>query len=683
MLRVFIMCLLIFCSMPLRSQQWRNADESDRVNRSMFRSIDSWQAPNDYRTPSGAPGHRYWQQRADYVINTSLDTLTHTVSGSERITYHNNSPDALGFLWLQLDQNVNSIEHSRTYAAQPALPETVSPRARAFLSERYEQFDGGYTLSRVDLVDANGRRTTAKSFINGTVMKVTLPEPLQSGGVARLEIDWSYRVPFSGRGAKEKLDAGWLYEIAQWFPRMSVYDDVNGWQVDQYLGQGEFYLNFGNYEVNITVPFDHIVAATGTLQNPQEVLTPIQQRRLKDALSSDSVRYIIFPDEVMRPDTRPVAAGTLTWKFKAENVRDFAWASSKTFVWDAAGFRYAPSDKPILCQSFYPKVAMPLWNKVSTKAVIQTMKTYGRIAFPYPYPQATNVHGPVFGMEYPMICFCGARPNPDGTYSQRLEYALVGVTIHEVGHNWFPMIVASDERQFTWLDEGVNSFVEFYAEGEWDSAFPSRRGTAKSVVGYMRDTNQVPIMIHSDLIHKDFGNNGYTKPAAGLVMLREHISNTALFDDAFQAYCKTWAFKHPQPFDFFRMMDKGLGEDLAWFWRGWFYTTYANDQSIDTVTVSPADSVVGNSRKGKTYWRISVSNKGRLLMPLHMNVHFSDGTIEQFKLPIEIWKKNELKFVKGIFSDKEVVKVVIDPDDVFADIDQKNNVWEKGTAMRP
>ncbi|NIP82177.1 MAG: hypothetical protein GWM90_24330, partial [Gemmatimonadetes bacterium] len=472
-------------------------------------------------------------QRADYVIEAELDPDAHVLHGSERITYHNNSPDALPFLWVQLDQNVRSLEHSRSYRTQGALPERVSERMRRFLG--IEPFDGGYTIRRVQLV-RDGRLVDADYRINATIMKVDLPEPLGPGETAELEIDWSFRVPDYGRGAKEKVADGWIYEIAQWFPRMSVYDDVNGWQTEQFLGRGEFYLNFGDYDVRLTVPWDHIVDATGALQNPDEVLTAEQRARLERAYTSEEPVFIRTADEVNDPASRPVRSGTVTWHYTAENVRDFAFASSPAFVWDAAGFRYPGEDRVIRVHSLYPREAMPLWDKVSTRATLQTLKTYGRMAFQYPYPKAVNVNGRVGGMEYPMVAFCGARPQPDGSYSDRTERALISVTIHEVGHNWFPMIVATDERKWTWMDEGLNTFLQYYGEQdyaetycgeEWtqteDCTFQSRRGPAPNIVGYMRDPDQVPIMTESDLIHKDFGNNGYAKPATGLQMLREHV----------------------------------------------------------------------------------------------------------------------------------------------------------------
>ncbi len=680
---LFLLVPLAFvCSgSSLVAQQWVNADSAKRTNQSSFRALDQWADPTEYRNASGSPGPKYWQQRVDYAIKTTLDTVTHTVSGSELVTYHNNSPDKLAYLWFQLDQNIDDPTRSRTIAASAALPRQLSPQARHFLAP--EPFDGGHKILRVQVVTGIGRaakKADAPYVINGTEMKVVLPVVLASGTATVVEIDWKFEVPETsrnGRGVREKVKDGWLYEIAQWFPRASVYDDVNGWQTDQFLGQGEFYLNFGNYDVELTVPHDHIVQATGVLQNPEIVLTREQRTRLAQALKSETPAFIIKADEVMTPGTRPAGSAPLTWHFKADSVRDFAWVSSKTLVWDAAGFSYRPGGRVIELHSLYPRDAMPLWDKISTRAIAQTMRTYGRLAFEYPYPKASNIHGPVFGMEYPMIAFCGARPDPDGNYTPQLERALISVTIHEVGHNWFPMIVASDERKWTWMDEGLNSFLQYYGEKDWDKNYPSNRGPAKNIVNYMKDPEQVPIMTESDVIQKQFGNNGYGKPAAGLVMLREQILGPELFDQAFGEYSKKWAFKHPQPADFFRTIEEGAGEQLNFFWRGWFYTTYPNDQAVTSVEAQPADSLMGNSDRGKNYWRITLENKGGLVLPVQMEITYDDGSTERVKLPADIWRRNELKFQYGVFSDKTIVRVVLDPDEVFADINRDNNVWGK------
>ncbi len=678
--------LLLLLAQGAEAQNWRNIDGDARSkNHSMFRQIEDWPDPTTARTAAGYPGRDYWQQRVDYTIEAKLDTVRHAISGSERITYHNNSPDQLTFLWVQLDQNVRSIEHSRSYQMQGALPDSIPERFRQFYNP--ERFDGGYTISRVQLVDENGTLMDADHRIRNTIMRVNLEEPLKSGESVELDIDWSYPIPDNGRGAKELVKDGWLYEMAQWFPRMSVYDDVNGWQTEQFYGRGEFYLNFGNYDVKLTVPWNHIVESTGELQNPEEVLTKEQISRLEKAYRSQEPQFIVGPDEVMTPASRPKQNGMLTWHFKAEDVRDFAWVSSKTYVWDAAGFKYNEGDTPIKIHSLYPRDAMPLWDKVSTRATIVTMETYGRMSLKYPYPKASNIHGPVFGMEYPMIAFCGARPRPDGSYNESLERALISVTIHEVGHNWFPMIVASDERKWTWMDEGLNSFLQYYSEQDYVDKFTGtdiwtqgeyqhRRGPAKNIVNYMKDPEQVPIMTESDVIQANFGNNGYSKPAAGLVMLRDHILGPEVFDDAFREYSERWAFKHPQPADFFRSMEEGAGENLNWFWRGWFYSTYANDQAIAGVSKQESNDLLGKEDFGKNYYRIEVENEGQLLLPVELEITYDDGSTERIDLPADIWRSNELTYTKGFFSDKNVIKVVLDPEESFADIDRDDNVWE-------
>ncbi len=683
---VLLVALVLASPARAHAQHWLH-DDGSKTNQSMFRPVEQWPDPNEYRNAAGAPGHAYWQQKADYVIKATLDTVRQALTGTERITYHNNSPDALPFLWLQLDQNVRSIEHSRTYQMQGALPEKVSAAFRRFVG--MEPFDGGDRIERVQVVRSDGRLVDAPHRINNTIMRVDLPAAVEPGGQVQLEIDWSYAVPDRGRGGKELVSDGWIYEMSQWFPRMSVYDDVNGWQTEQFLGRGEFYLNFGDYDVEITVPWNHMVDATGLLQNPEDVLTATQRQRLERAYTSETPVFIRTADDVDDPSSRPVQKGMLTWHFRAQNVRDFAWVSSKTYVWDAAGFRYADdADRLIRVHSLYPRDAMPLWDKVSTRATLQTLKTYGRMAFEFPYPKAVNANGPAGGMEYPMIAFCGARPQPDGTYSDRTEQALIGVTVHEVGHNWFPMIVASDERKWTWMDEGLNTFLQYYGEQdyaktycgkEWTQnescTFPSQRGPAPGIVAYMRDPDQEPIMTESDLIAKDFGNNGYSKPATGLHMLRETILGNQAFDQAFSGYAKAWEFKHPQPADFFRSMDEGAGENMAWFWRGWFYTTHANDQAIKSVTAQDAKELLGDDATSAHYYRVTVENKGGLVMPLQIEATYTDGTSDRFDLPVDVWRGNELEFTRGFFSDKDLVSVTLDPDEAFADIDRDNNTW--------
>jgi hypothetical protein len=673
---------------PQGPPQWLNADTSKKVNQSNFRSIEEWPTPNEYRTGSGSPGPKYWQQQIDYVIRTSLDTVRQRVSGSERLTYHNNAPEPLGYIWLQLDQDIDKPD-SRAALSTAALTAPVSARARAFLFPELEaNVEPGYTVTRVQLVDAAGKKTAATTYRNGTQMRIDLAAPLATGKTAVIEIDWSYRVPEgsrNGRNGREKLQDGWLYEIAQWFPRAAAFDDVNGWQNVQFYGQGEFYLQFGNYDVSITVPHDHIVQATGQLLNPEEALTATQRARLATAIAGDTQVFIVRPEEINTPMTRPAGTAPITWHFKADKVRDFAWSSFRGYAWDARGYRYASNPaRTIELHSAYPREAAPIWSKVSTRSIATTMTVYGRMAFEYPYPVARNVNGPVGGMEYPMIAFCGVKARADGTYDKSAEYSLASVSIHEVGHNWFPMIVATDERKWTWMDEGLNSFLEYYGSLEYDAAWPRERmrGPAKNLVDYMKSPSQVPLMTESDEIFANFGNNGYAKPATSLVMLRENVLGADAFDRAFREYSTKWMFKHPQPQDFYRSIVSGAGEQLNWFWRGMFYTTYANDQAVTDVT-SQDGAAIMREKAGEQYHRITVEQKGGLIMPLQIGVTYDDGTTEVIKLPADIWRNNEKKFTYGFFSKKGLREVVVDPNELFIDINRENNTWRKPAATAP
>jgi hypothetical protein len=650
--RLFCSGSLVLAALPQVSsaQQWLNPDTAGRTNRSIFRALEGMAPPNEMRAANGKPGPKYWQQRVDYVIRVSVDTTSHRVTGSERVTYRNNSPDALSYLWLQLDQNVDNPEVSREMIGAPALPATISPRAAAFINARLDT--KGYTISRVQLVSRTGQKSDAQYTMNGTQMRVMLATPLATGQAQDLEIDWSYVMPESfgsrnGRGAREALKDGTLYMAAQWFPRAAVYDDVVGWQNDQFYGQGEFYLNFGNYDVSITVPHDHIVQSTGVLQNPLDVLTPTQRERLTRAMTSENQVYIITKDEAATAATRPAGTQPLTWRFKAENVRDFAFATYRGFIWDAAGFRYQPSSRPIEMHSLYPREALGVWDSLSTRAIAQTMRTYGRLAFEYPYPKASNIHGPVGGMEYPMIAFCGARPpaNASAQVLKNVGYGLVAVTIHEVGHNWFPMIVASDERKWTWMDEGLNSFLEGVGSEEFDKTWPRQRlpMVAANIVNYMKNPDQVPLMTESDYIHRGFGPNGYTKPASGLQILRNEVLGPALFDVAFKEYSQAWMFKHPQPSDFFRSMMQASGDNLNWFWRGWFYTTHANDQALDKVSSQSADSM-GMAARGRFYHRVTIANKGGIV---NMGASATRNWWVSSSIPIKRWRTSTVPTTRG------------------------------------
>jgi len=535
--------------------------------------------PNEYRTASGAPGHRYWQQRADYSIDVELDDLNQRIVAKASITYHNNSPDTLTYLWLQLDQNIWE-PHSDTYLSETA-PDWKKFPIGTFRRYMDDVFDGGYRIGAVR--DAAGRELNR--HINRTMMRVDLPVPLESGKRFTFSLDWQYKINNSkripGRTGAEFFpkDGNWLYEIAQWFPRMAAYNDVNGWQHKQFLGTGEFTLEFGDYRVRITAPNDHIVASTGVLQNPNEVLTAAQRQRLQEARTAKKPVIIVTEAEAAANEKNK-PTGKKTWVFHAENVRDFAFASSRKFIWDAQG--HDVDGNFVMAMSYYPKEGNPLWERYSTHSIIHTLNVYSRYTFKYPYPIAISVNGPVGGMEYPMICFNGPRPQEDKTYPARTKYGLISVIIHEVGHNYFPMIVNNDERQWTWLDEGINTFLQYLAEQEWEEKYPSRRGEPSQIVEYMRSDEHDPIMTNSESI-VNLGGNAYHKTATALNILRESILGRERFDFAFKEYSRRWMFKRPMPADFFRTMEDASGTDLDWFWRGWFYTTEAVDVSVEGV----------------------------------------------------------------------------------------------------
>ena len=559
-----------------------------------FRQLDELlPTPGETRTASGAPGQAYWQQRADYKLRVTLDEAKRAVSGSGTVTYHNNSPDTLSYLWVQLDQNMFRGDSDNRNIS--TLPSRSAWQARGNDGVKFEAlrfqlasrtFAGGINIASVTGSDGRALSHT----INKTMMRIDLPQPLKPGQRTSFNVTWSFNIPemnVLGRrmGFERFKDGNDIYEIAQWFPRMAAYYDMAGWQNAQYLGDGEFTLEFGDYDVQITVPGDHVVAATGELQNAGDVLTAAQRDRLKQAKSSGKPVMIVTQAEAMATE-KGRANNTKTWRFNAKNVRDFAFASSRKFIWDAQGIKSGKQD--VMAMSYYPAEANPLWEKYSTPAVVHTIEQYNKYSFDYPYPVAISVNGPVGGMEYPMISFNGRRPTKDAktgelTYSRATKYGLISVIIHEVGHNYFPMIVNSDERQWTWMDEGLNSFLQFLAEDAWEANYPARRGEARDIVDYMRSTNQAPIMTNAESTLQR-GNNAYAKPATALNILRETILGRELFDFAFKEYGERWKFKRPTPADFFRTMEDASGTDLDWFWRGWFYTTDAVDISVDGIT---------------------------------------------------------------------------------------------------
>lgn len=545
--------------------------------------------PNEYRTASGAPGPKYWQQRADYDIKCELDEKNLILKGSETVTYFNNSPNTLTFLWLQLDENQHSNVNNANYQNSNRMNTQLSPRQLEGLES--SQKDNGYGFNIHKLTDINGK--ALKYTINKTMMRVELPVPLKAGQRFVFKLDWDYniadRMTKGGRGGYEYFaeDGNYLFTMAQWYPRLCVYSDFKGWQNQQFTGRGEFALTFGNFKVQMTVPADHVVGSTGECLNYAANLTPTQLNRWRKAQTTKEPIEIITLAEATAAE-KVKSAKTKTWVFKADNVRDFAWTSSRKFVWDA--MPVTVEGKKIMCMSFYGKEAYGLYRPYSTKAVAHTIKSYSNFTIPYPYPVAQSVEA-ANGMEYPMICFNYGRTEKDGSYSEGTKYGMLGVIIHEVGHNFFPMIINSDERQWSWMDEGLNSFVEYLTEELWDNKFPVRgKGPAYSIVDYMKlPKDQLePIMSNSENII-GFGPNAYTKPATGLNILRETIMGRELFDYAFKEYARRWAFKHPEPADFFRTMEDASGEDLDWFWRGWFYGTDACDISLDSVKYAKPD----------------------------------------------------------------------------------------------
>lgn len=555
--------------------------QKEAYNNNKFKQLkEELATPNVYRTAAGAPGHKYYQQQADYVMNITLDDDTQRIYGEETITYRNNSPDNLEYLWVQLDQNVRAQDSDSKKIATQSMDTRMSFSS---LKRMHINFDGGFKIDYVK--DAKGNDLTVA--LNKTMMRVNLDSPLKAGQSYTFKIKWWYninnRMEVGGRSGYEyfEKDKNYHYTIAQFYPRMAVYNDVEGWQNKQFLGRGEFTLPFGDFKVSITVPSDHLIAATGELQNMKEIL-PASKRNLLEKAKTAEEPVIIYSQEEAIEREKTKATDTKTWVFAASNVRDFAFATSRKMIWDAMGVKLG--GKTVMAMSMYPKEGNPLWEQYSTKVVAHTLKSYSKHTFDYPYPVAWSIHSKDQGMEYPMICFNYGRPEEDGTYSERTKYGMISVIIHEVGHNFFPMIVNSDERQWTWMDEGLNTFLQYLTEQKWERDYPSRRGPADTIVDYMKgDTERIsPIMTNSESIWQ-FGSNAYGKPAAALNILRETVMGRDLFDYSFKMYAQRWMFKHPTPADFFRTMEDASAVDLDWFWRGWFFTNNHVDQSIEGI----------------------------------------------------------------------------------------------------
>lgn len=705
--------------------------------------------PSPYRNMDGTPGPAYWQQRCDYNIECSLEPEKHLLTGKEAIKYHNNSPQTLRYLWLQLDENEHAASNDLHHSHPHKVGNNMDEKAMRMLQVWTEMEDYGHRIKSVK--DKLGR--PLKYFIDNTVMRVELPQPLAPGQQFDFSIEWSYvlidrinNLTF-GRGGYEYFpkDKNYLFTITQWFPRLCVFSDFEGWQSDQFTGTGEFALNFGNYNVKITLPSDYMVGATGVCQNYMQTLNATQLQRWNQAQKANTPVEIVTLKEAVANEQSTPSTRTKTWVYKADNVRDFAWTASRKFVWDAMSVDNGEGKK-VMCMSYYGKEAYPIYNRYSTKAVAHTLKTYSKYSVPFPYPTAISVEAQN-GMEYPMICFNPGRAQEDGTYAEEDKNAALTVIFHEVGHNYFPMIINSDERQWAWFDEGINTFLQYLAEQEWDNNYDSNEGPPHLITEYMnRPKDQLePIMTNSENIVDYFGN-AYRKPATALNILRETVMGREKFDYAFREYCRRWAFKHPTPADFFRSMEDASGMDLDWFWRGWFFSIEKVDVSLDsivwkqvdmendpapktmtfpqkeeapfetltkkryresgltfpvekdttlqdfytfyrpwetadstsTVTMYQYDSLFTKEEKmqkfgNKHYYELYFSNKGGLPTPVVLEWTFEDGTKEEERIPVEIWRKNERKFNQVFVKEKKVKSVKLDPWRETADVDETNN----------
>jgi len=606
--------------------------KSQTTDQSPFRQMyDLLPTANTYRTATGAPGHEYYQQRADYNIKVELDDENQKIYGEETITFYNNSPDILNYLWIQLDQNIQSKESDTHKINQQSLSDKVDAND---ITKLNPWFDGGFKLDYVK--DIDGKDLVYK--VNNTMMRIDLIKSLKSGDKYSFKIKYWYnindRLKLGGRSGYEyfKEDDNYLYTIAQFFPRMCAYNDIEGWQNNQFLGSGEFTLIFGDYQVSITVPSDHLVAATGTLQNMDKVLSTAQLANYKKAEKEFVDPVIIASQSEAEEREKQKSKTKKTWIFKAENVRDFAFASSRKFIWDAMNVKIG--DKTSMAMSMYPKEGNPLWEKYSTKAVAHTLTSYSKYTIDYPYPVAWSINADRIGMEYPMICFNFGRCEKDGTYSERTKYGMISVIIHEVGHNFFPMIINSDERQWAWMDEGLNTFMQYLSEQEFERDYPSGRGEAHKIVDYMAGdkTKMSPIMVNPESAYQ-LGNNAYGKPATALNILRETVMGRELFDYAFKEYAKRWAFKQPYPADFFRTMEDASGVDLDWFWRGWFFTNDHVDLAISDVkvkTVLPKDPVKKNEQEKKKQESLKTISAIRNKTDIQQTYNERDTTLNDF-----------------------------------------------------
>ena len=649
-------------------------DQSKGSFEDKFRQLDEvFPSPNLFRPATGEPGPMYWQQRADYKIQIKLNEDTRSVEGSETITYTNNSPLTLKYIWLQLDQNIFAKESinnlTRPWGGGDSSVDFSTLRRQNFM----DKFEGGFQELSIKI-----NNKSPDTNLVGTHVRINLEQPLEPGASAELDIEWAYALveenAVRARNGYETFEDGNdIFLMAQWYPRVTVFSDYEGWHNKEFIGNGEFTLEFGDFEVDISVPSDHVVSATGVLLNENDVLSPIQKKRMKQARKSEKPMFIITPDEAYDNELEK-STDYKTWSFKAENVRDFAWASSRKFIWDAAGYKQDSKENPlVMAMSFYPKEGEPLWSKYSTEAVMHTMKVYSKYSFDYPYPTAQSVNGPVGGMEYPMITFNGPRTEleDDGTrtYSRSEKEFLIGVVIHEVGHIYYPMIVNSDERQWTWMDEGLNTFVQYLAEQEWDINYRSDRGEPRWMTEFMSSSYQVPIMTNSESLLQ-FGNNAYGKPATALVVLRETILGRELFDQAFREYSVRWKFKRPTPYDFFRTMEEASGVDLDWFWRGWFYSTDHVDIALNNIHLASLDTLDPQINLAKD--RVDFENEPLIL---------HDQRNEAAKIETRVTERPELLDIYNEYdeftpSDREMG----DSKEILEDLYDKNNSdpeWKK------
>ena len=649
-------------------------DQSKGSFEDKFRQLDEvFPSPNLSRPATGEPGPMYWQQRADYKIQIKLNEDTRSVKGSETITYTNNSPLTLKYIWLQLDQNIFAKESinnlTRPWGGGDSSVDFSTLRRQNFM----DKFEGGFQELSIKI-----NNKSPDTNLVGTHVRINLEKPLKPGESTSLDIEWAYALveenAVRARNGYETFEDGNdIFLMAQWYPRVTVFSDYEGWHNKEFIGNGEFTLEFGDFEVDISVPSDHVVSATGVLLNENDVLSPIQKKRMKQARKSEKPMFIITPDEAYDNELEK-STDYKTWSFKAENVRDFAWASSRKFIWDAAGYKQDSKENPlVMAMSFYPKEGEPLWSKYSTEAVMHTMKVYSKYSFDYPYPTAQSVNGPVGGMEYPMITFNGPRTEleDDGTrtYSRSEKEFLIGVVIHEVGHIYYPMIVNSDERQWTWMDEGLNTFVQYLAEQEWDINYRSDRGEPRWMTEFMSSSYQVPIMTNSESLLQ-FGNNAYGKPATALVVLRETILGRELFDQAFREYSVRWKFKRPTPYDFFRTMEEASGVDLDWFWRGWFYSTDHVDIALNNIHLASLDTLDPQINLAKD--RVDFENEPLIL---------HDQRNEAAKIETRVTERPELLDIYNEYdeftpSDREMV----DSKEILEDLYDKNDSdpeWKK------